>query len=254
MEECSTEANKRAYNTQSLVCSQRIKDYRAHKEDDLRTIDTKNFFSYVSKDLNASSDCINLKSNDGSMLTSSIDIVQCLSAESLKFFTNNSTLPNLSKPCSGDDEVRLEDISFGVDEVRKVLSSQGYSAPGPDGIPGVFYNRLAPVLALPMCIVFHQSLYQRAIPDMWRSANITPIFKGKGEREAPSSFRPISLTDVACKHLERLVADRYKTSGSVMVLSVTISTVFVRTVQPQQILLSVAHSSLIFLTVATPVM
>ena len=40
---------------------------------------------------------------------------------------------------------------------------------------------------------------------MWRSANITLIFKGKEEREAPSSFRPISLTDVACKHLERLV-------------------------------------------------
>ena len=201
-----TKANKRAYNTQSLVCSQRIKDYRAHKEDDLLTLDTKHFFSYGSKNLNASSDCINLKSNDGSMLTSSIDIVQCLSAEFSKNFSlTNSTLPNLSKPCSGDDEVRLEDISFGVDEVQKVLSSQGHSAPGPDGIPGVFYNKLAPVLTLPMCIVFHQSLYQRAIPDMWRSANITPIFKGKGEREAPSSFRPISLTDVACKHLERLV-------------------------------------------------
>ena len=92
-----TEANKRAYNTQSLVCSQRIKDYRAHKEDDLLTLDTKHFFSYVSKNLNASSNCINLKSNDGRMLTSSIDIVQCLSAEfSKKLSLTNSTLPNLS--------------------------------------------------------------------------------------------------------------------------------------------------------------
>ena len=39
-----TEVNKRAYNTQSLVCSQQIKDYRAHKEDDLLTFDTKHFF------------------------------------------------------------------------------------------------------------------------------------------------------------------------------------------------------------------
>ena len=214
---------------------------------------------------------INLKSNDGSMLTRSIDIVQCLSAEFSKNLSlTNRTLLNLSKPCSGDDEVRLDDISFGVDEVRKVISSQGHSAPGPDGIPDVFYNRLAPVLALPMCIVFHQSLYQRAIPDMWRLANITPIFKGKGEREAPSSFRPISLTDVACKHIERLVGrqiqDFWLSNGIICNnqhgfrphRSTTINLVecdtFISNILNSGHLLSVTHSSLIFLTVATPVM
>ena len=35
---------------------------------------------------------------------------------------------------------------------------------------------------------------------------ITPIYKGKGSRSSPSSYRPISLTALACKTMERGIA------------------------------------------------
>ena len=105
----------------------------------------------------------------------------------------------------------LDNISFDFGDVEKILFSQGHSAPGTDGIPGVFFKRLASVLALPMCILFHQSLYQCAIPDMWRAANITPLYKGKENRQASDSYQPISLTNLASKILERLICNQIKT-------------------------------------------
>ena len=94
--------------------------------------------------------------------------------------------------------------------MRKLLIEQRNSAAGPDGIPGLFYNKLACVLAQPLTVVFQQSLHQRAIPDMWRLALITPLYKGKGSKTSPDSYRPISLTDIACKILERLIASQIR--------------------------------------------
>ena len=42
------------------------------------------------------------------------------------------------------------------------------------------------------------------IPDIWKSANVTAIFK-KGERKNPANYRPISLTSVPGKIMERLI-------------------------------------------------
>ena len=57
-----------------------------------------------------------------------------------------------------------------------------------------------------MTIVFQQSLYQCCIPEAWRLAHVTPLYKGKGDKTTPSAYRLISLTDVECKLLERLIA------------------------------------------------
>ena len=43
-------------------------------------------------------------------------------------------------------------------------------------------------------------------PDDWRSANVTPIFK-KGSRKCPENYRPISLTSIPGKIMERLIKD-----------------------------------------------
>ena len=82
------------------------------------------------------------------------------------------------------------------------------SASGPDGIPAIFFKRLAYWLANPLAIIYEQSLYQRKIPDSWREARVIPLYKGKGEKNKPSSYRLISLTLVACKALERIIADK----------------------------------------------
>ena len=49
------------------------------------------------------------------------------------------------------------------------------------------------------------SLQQGCVPKAWKTANIVPIYKGKGSTLEVNNYRPISLTNVFCKTLERLI-------------------------------------------------
>lgn len=62
-------------------------------------------------------------------------------------------------------------------------------------------------LADPLCIIFNKSFNSGIIPQDWRNANITPIFK-KGSKADPGNYRPISLTSIICKIMESIVKDR----------------------------------------------
>lgn len=43
------------------------------------------------------------------------------------------------------------------------------------------------------------------IPDDWREAHVTPIYKQKGKKSEPGNYRPVSLTSSVCKAMERIV-------------------------------------------------
>ena len=60
--------------------------------------------------------------------------------------------------------------------------------------------------AKPLAILLRESIKQGKIPNSWRFANISPIFK-KGHRTLRSNYRPISLTSVISKILERIIRD-----------------------------------------------
>jgi hypothetical protein len=100
-------------------------------------------------------------------------------------------------------------IVFAVDEVRKVLACSGKSlAAGPDGCPARLLTELADVLCSPLCSLFNMSMTQRSIPDVWKLANVIPVFKGKGCRLDIHNYRPISLTNVFCKAMEKLIRNK----------------------------------------------
>ncbi len=62
---------------------------------------------------------------------------------------------------------------------------------------------VSPILAE----IFNTSLNDGTVPEDWRSANVTPIYK-KGAKSDPGNYRPVSLTSVSCKLMERLVKDK----------------------------------------------
>ena len=53
-------------------------------------------------------------------------------------------------------------------------------------------------------MIFHRSVSQGELPDDWKKANISPIYK-KGPKDEAGNYRPVSLTSVACKLLETIV-------------------------------------------------
>ncbi|GAB0209940.1 hypothetical protein GRJ2_003459700 [Grus japonensis] len=53
-------------------------------------------------------------------------------------------------------------------------------------------------------IIYQQSWLTGEVPDDWRLANVTPIYK-KGWKEDPGNYRPVSLTSVLGKIMEQFI-------------------------------------------------
>ena len=56
-------------------------------------------------------------------------------------------------------------------------------------------------------ILFRRSLNDSAVPALYKTARVTPVHK-KGARAVPLNKRPVSLTAVSCRVLERLIGGR----------------------------------------------
>ncbi|XP_038671336.1 uncharacterized protein LOC119975618, partial [Scyliorhinus canicula] len=57
-----------------------------------------------------------------------------------------------------------------------------------------------------LALIFRSSLATGIVPEDWRIANVVPLFK-KGSRDNPGNYRPVSLTSVVGKVLERIIKD-----------------------------------------------
>ena len=80
------------------------------------------------------------------------------------------------------------------------------SCPGPDRIYSTVLKKCASSLAEPLAMILKKSLATSTLPHTWKLASVSPIYKGKGKRSDPLNYRPISLTSITCKSMERIIA------------------------------------------------
>ncbi|CAH2239422.1 jg7296, partial [Pararge aegeria aegeria] len=93
-------------------------------------------------------------------------------------------------------------------EVLKVLRNLDVNkASGPDGIPAVVLKTCAPELSPILTRLYRLSLKTTQVPKAWKIANVQPVPK-KGSRADPSNYRPIAITSLLCKSLERVLNNR----------------------------------------------
>ena len=103
----------------------------------------------------------------------------------------------------------MPDIIFSVDDIVSAvgaMNSQGTS--GVDGVSMLLVKNLIPNIAYPLSCIFHTSYTNGTIPDNWRLANVTPIFKGSGSRYRAEIYRPVSLTSVIGKIMKSLMRNK----------------------------------------------
>ena len=77
-------------------------------------------------------------------------------------------------------------------------------ASGPESIPNIVLKTCSTQLAPAITHIFNLSVNTGVLPEDWRNANITPIFK-KGNKHEAANYRPVSLTSVCCKTLEHII-------------------------------------------------
>ena len=102
----------------------------------------------------------------------------------------------------------IRDIVFDQNEVReKILKLKPGTAQGPDKIPARILKDNVDILSFPLSIIFNKSMRSGDVPQDWKLANVTPIFK-KGSKHKPENYRPVSLTSISCKLMESIIRDR----------------------------------------------
>ena len=103
------------------------------------------------------------------------------------------------------DYSKLSKIHISEEGVRKLLKGLNPNkACGPDGISPRVLKELADEVAPILTLLFRTSMDTGTVPEDWRSANITPVFK-KGEYYDPANYRPVSLTSIPCKIMEHVI-------------------------------------------------
>ena len=101
--------------------------------------------------------------------------------------------------------VEIKDVTFSANDVYDLICATDPSkSSGPDNIPGRLYKEGAQGIAEPLAKLFNLSMSSGQLPRDWTRANITPVFK-KGSKHLPNNYRPVSLTSLVVKTMERLV-------------------------------------------------
>ncbi len=90
---------------------------------------------------------------------------------------------------------------------KKLDNLKQNKSPGNDNHHPRVLQEVKDLLLKPITCLFQKSLLEGFLPESWREANITPIYKNKGTRSHPTNYRPVSLTSIICKLLDSLIKD-----------------------------------------------
>ena len=120
------------------------------------------------------------------------------------FTEENPVLPEASKR---NFQTMLDQVNFPKEAVLvKIKALKADSASGPDKLRPRVLQAVADILCCPLSIIFVRSLEEGEVPDDWRMANVTSIFKA-GSKMSPGNYRPVSLTSIVCKIMESIIRD-----------------------------------------------
>jgi hypothetical protein len=105
------------------------------------------------------------------------------------------------------ESVSLDTVDFSPAKVLAAIKKlKPNKSGGPDGFPPLLFKQLAPALATPLSLIFESLMSVGCIPSEWAHAFVTPIYKG-GNASDISNYRPVSLTCIACKLMERIISN-----------------------------------------------
>ncbi len=168
----------------------------------------KRLFAYVNSRQTVKSNIDSLRDADGSVKTNKKEIVEILNKQFASVFSKEDPLAELPEFKKRTEEV-IEEVDVSQDKVKVYLEViDPYKSQGGDGFNPYVLKQCAASMALPLSLIFRKSLDEGEIPEAWRKANVTPIFKKKGSRVDPGNYRPVSLTSVPCKVMEKIVRDK----------------------------------------------
>ena len=106
------------------------------------------------------------------------------------------------------DNFEIYNKPFGLWEFESALNASKNTSPGPDGIHNLMLKHLHPNSKLILLKILNGIWKNDLFPSQWRKSILIPILKANKDYKDVTSYRPISMTSVLCKLIERMVNKR----------------------------------------------
>ena len=100
-------------------------------------------------------------------------------------------------------EIKIEDVNCAIKELKMKDSLDK------EGLSYTMLKKLPEVAKHHLCDLFNNILKSNEIQTEWKTASITMLFKNKGPSSDPKGYRPISITSVLFRLLEKIMGKRY---------------------------------------------
>ncbi|KAF1442156.1 hypothetical protein FQV24_0000798, partial [Spheniscus mendiculus] len=210
------QATQEEYRDLVRLCREEMRKAKAQLECNLAAVvkdNKKSFYKYIDKK-RGKENLHPLLDAGGNVVTKDEEKAEVLNAFFASVFNRQTGYPQGTQPPELEDRDRKQDEPPIIQEeaVNNLLRHlDAHKSMGPDGIHPRVLRELAEELAKPLSIIYQQSWLTGEVPDDWRLTNVTPIYK-KGRKEDlgnyrpdPGNYRPVSLTSVPGKIMERFI-------------------------------------------------
>ena len=164
----------------------------------------KSFWNYVNYKTKVKTGIQGLENENGDLVNDDTEKAEILNEHFSSVFTveDMSSLPNIRESNTGQS---IEEVEFDQDSILNLIEKQNVSkAAGPDGVHAKVLYECKNSLSKALDIIFNKSLESGNLPSQWKDAHVKPLFK-KGKKRSPKNYRPVSLTSICSKLLEKIV-------------------------------------------------
>ena len=168
----------------------------------------KAFWSHIRRRLKTKTGVAPLLENNNDKCStkfSDSDKANILQTQFSRAFTREpeGDIPSLQKRTESEIsyfDVTVEMVQY---ELKKLNINKSC---GPDEIHPRLLTELSSHISKPIAFLLNKTIEYGKIPNDWKRAYVSPIFK-KGARNRAGNYRPICLTSVVCKIMERFIKE-----------------------------------------------
>ncbi|KAK8747748.1 hypothetical protein OTU49_016574, partial [Cherax quadricarinatus] len=205
------EISRRARNEYAPVRREAQRQYENDIASRIKT-DPKLLYSHIRRKTTVKDQVIRLRTEGGELTRNDQEVCEELNRRFKEVFTVETGRAvgrqHRREHQEGIYQQVLDDIQTTEEEVKKLLSDLDTSkAMGPDNISPWVLREGAEMLCVPLTTIFNTSLETGQLPEKWKTANVVPMFK-KGNRNEALNYRPVSLTCIVCKVMEKIIRRR----------------------------------------------
>jgi len=171
--------------------------------------DKKSFYAYARSKAKSKIQISSVSDYKGRQIHDDLEMAEAFNVYFTSVFTREdvSSLPDPVDIFTDLDDKKLLVVAFTIEDVKDQLEKLRVDkAAGVDGLSPRFLMEIKNEIAYPLFILFEKSLCTTCIPEDWKCANVTPIYKN-GNRNLTENYRPVSLTSQICKMFESIRRD-----------------------------------------------